>query len=111
RALTLEGASEGLNFLVRADFTKVNAQMVLTALGLAFFKLSLGMGTMITYGSYFTSDDNLVRTAFHVALSDTVVSRLAGLAIFPVVFTFGLAPEGGPGLLCQTIPLVFSLLP
>lgn len=111
RALTLEGAAEGFNFLARADFSKVDASVVLTALGLAFFKLSLGMGTMITYGSYFTSDNNLIKTSFHVALSDTVVSLLAGLAVFPVVFTFGLAPEGGPGLLFQTIPLVFSLLP
>ncbi|HSP48065.1 MAG TPA: sodium-dependent transporter [Clostridiaceae bacterium] len=111
RALTLEGATEGFNFLARVDFSKVDASVVLTALGLAFFKLSLGMGTMITYGSYFTSDNNLIKTSFHVALSDTVVSLLAGLAVFPVVFTFGLAPEGGPGLLFQTIPLVFSLLP
>lgn len=111
RALTLDGAAEGFNFLARVDFSKVNASVILTALGLAFFKLSLGMGTMITYGSYFTSENNLIRTSFNVALSDTVVSLLAGLAIFPVVFTFGLAPEGGPGLLFQTIPLVFSLLP
>jgi NSS family neurotransmitter:Na+ symporter len=80
-------------------------------MGLAFFKLSLGMGTMVTYGSYFNKENNLVGTSFKVAFSDVAVSILAGLAIFPVVFTFGLAPEGGPGLLFNTIPLVFSLLP
>ena len=111
RALTLEGAGEGISFLVRADFSKLTTSSILAAMGLAFFKLSLGMGTMVTYGSYFNKENNLIGTAFNVALSDTVVSLLAGLAIFPVVFTFNLAPEGGPGLLFSTIPLVFSLLP
>jgi len=77
-------------------------------LGLAFFKLSLGMGTMITYASYFTHDNNLVNTSLRVAVSDTLVSLLAGLAIFPAVFSFGLEPGEGPGLLFMTIPLVFS---
>lgn len=111
RALTLDGAGEGISFLVKADFSKLTTSSILAAMGLAFFKLSLGMGTMVTYGSYFNKENNLIGTAFNVALSDTVVSLLAGLAIFPVVFTFNLAPEGGPGLLFNTIPLVFSLLP
>lgn len=111
RALTLSGAKEGLNFIFKVDFSKINSSVILSALGLAFFKLSLGMGTMITYGSYFTNDNNMLHTSVKVALSDTLVSGLAGIAIFPIVFTFGLAPDSGPGLLFNTIPLVFSKIP
>jgi len=111
RALTLEGAKQGLSFLFLPDFSKLSASAVLSALGLSFFKLSLGMGTMITYGSYFTNDNNLFGTSARVALSDTLVSLLAGIAIFPVVFTFGMEPGMGPGLLFKTIPLVFSKIP
>ncbi|MDR7866385.1 MAG: sodium-dependent transporter [Sporomusaceae bacterium] len=111
RALTLPGAADGVSFLFAADFGKLSAAAVLTAMGLAFFKLSLGMGTMITYGSYFTADNNLFGTGAKVALSDTLVSLLAGLAIFPTVFSFGLEPGAGPGLLFMTIPLVFSQMP
>ncbi|MBL4938066.1 sodium-dependent transporter [Clostridium sp. YIM B02515] len=111
RAFTLSGAGDGLKFLYSVDFTKVNGGVILAALGLAFFKLSLGMGTMITYGSYFTEDNNLLHTPLKVALSDIAVSLLAGMAIFPVVFTFKMEPSSGPGLLFTTIPLVFSKLP
>ncbi len=111
RALTLPGAADGVRFLFAADFGKLSVAAVLTAIGLAFFKLSLGMGTMITYGSYFTADNNLFGTGAKVALSDTLVSLLAGLAIFPTVFSFGLEPGAGPGLLFMTIPLVFSQMP
>jgi neurotransmitter:Na+ symporter, NSS family len=111
RALTLDGAAQGLNFLFHVDFSKITAPVILSALGLAFFKLSLGMGTMLTYGSYFTDDNNMLGTSAKVALSDTLVSILAGIAIFPVVFTFGMEPSAGPGLLFNTIPLVFSKMP
>lgn len=111
RALTLSGAGQGLKFLYYADFSKITGGIVLTALGLAFFKLSLGMGTMITYGSYFTEDNNLLATPFRVALSDIAVSLMAGMAIFPVVFTFNMKPSQGAGLLFMTIPLVFSKIP
>ncbi len=111
RALTLPGASSGVRFLFEVDFSKLSAVAILTAMGLAFFKLSLGMGTMITYGSYFTKDNNLFGTGLKVALSDTIVSLQAGLAIFPTVFSFGLEPGAGPGLLFMTIPLVFSKMP
>lgn len=111
RALTLDGAKAGVDFLVKADFSKLTTSSILAAMGLAFFKLSLGMGTMVTYGSYFNKENNLIGTSVKVALSDTAVSLLAGFAVFPVVFTFNLAPEGGPGLLFSTIPLVFSLIP
>lgn len=111
RALTLPKAYEGLSFLFTVDFSKLTAPVLLSALGLAFFKLSLGMGCMLTYGSYFTEDNNLIETSAKVAFSDTIVSLLAGIAIFPVVFQFGLEPTSGPGLLFKTIPLVFSKLP
>ncbi|MEO1785229.1 sodium-dependent transporter [Thermodesulfobium sp. 4217-1] len=111
RALTLPNAFEGVRFLFNVDFSKLSAVAILTALGLAFFKLSLGMGTMVTYGSYFTKGNNLFRTAASVAFSDTLVSVLAGLAIFPAVFAFGMKPGAGPGLLFMTIPLVFSKMP
>ena len=112
RALTLPGASQGLRFLFNIDFSKLkDSKVILSALGLAFFKLSLGMGTMITYGSYFTKDNNMMYTSAKVALSDTIVSILAGIAIFPVVFSFGMEPEMGPSLLFVTIPLVFSKIP
>lgn len=111
RAITLPGAYEGFKFLFKIDFGMITKQGILAALGLAFFKLSLGMGTMVTYGSYFTKDNNLINTSMRVALSDTVVSILAGIAIFPAVFSFNMEPGAGPGLLFMTIPLVFSKIP
>ena len=111
RALTLPGASEGVKFLFHVDFSQLTAATILTAMGLAFFKLSLGMGTMITYASYFTPTNNMTATAVKVASADTLVSMLAGLAIFPTVFAFGMEPGAGPGLLFLTIPLVFSQMP
>jgi NSS family neurotransmitter:Na+ symporter len=111
RALTLPGAKDGIRFLFNVDFSKLTPSVILAALGLAFFKLSLGMSTMITYGSYFTDDNRLINTAVRVAASDTLVSLLAGLAIFPTVFSFGMEPSAGPGLLFMTIPLVFSQIP
>ncbi len=111
RALFLPGAMDGMKFLFKIDFSSVTKEVVLMALGLSFFKLSLGMGTIITYGSYFTANNNLFATSGKVALSDTIVSLLAGIAIFPAVFSFGMKPEQGPGLLFMTIPLVFSKIP
>jgi neurotransmitter:Na+ symporter, NSS family len=111
RSLMLPGAGAGLNFLFHPDFSKVTGAVVLTAMGLAFFKLSVGMGTMITYGSYFTEDQDIPKTALRVMLADLTVSLLAGVAIFPAVFTFGFKPEAGPALLFITIPAVFSQMP
>ncbi len=108
RALTLPGAFAGVDFLFRPDFGKISASVLLAALGLSFFKLSLGMGTMTTYGSYLPDTARIAPTAARVALADTLVSLLAGLAIFPAVFAFGGQPAGGPGLLFNTIPLIFS---
>jgi NSS family neurotransmitter:Na+ symporter len=111
RALTLPGAGAGVAYLFRPDLSRLSASVVLYALGLAFFKLSLGMGTMTTYGSYLPDATRIVPSAARVALADTAVSLLAGLAIFPAVFAFGGKPAGGPGLLFNTIPLIFSQMP
>jgi neurotransmitter:Na+ symporter, NSS family len=111
RALTLPGAFEGVAYLFQPDLSKLSATVLLSALGLAFFKLSLGMGTMTTYGSYLPDRTRIVPNAARVALADTLVSLLAGLAIFPTVFAFGGTPAGGPGLLFDTIPLVFAQMP
>ncbi|HET9597001.1 MAG TPA: sodium-dependent transporter [Anaeromyxobacteraceae bacterium] len=111
RALTLPGSSAGIAYLFRPDPSKLTGGVLLAALGLAFFKLSLGMGTMTTYGSYLPPATRIVPNAARVALADTLVSLLAGLAIFPAVFAFGGTPAGGPGLLFATIPLVFARMP
>ncbi len=111
RSITLPGAGEGLAFLFQPDFGKLTAASFLIAMGLAFFKLSVGMGTMITYGSYFRDDQDIPGTAFRVAFSDLAVSLLAGIAIFPAVFAFGYEPNAGPSLLFLTIPSVFASMP
>lgn len=110
-SLTLDGAGAGLSFLFRPDFSKVDATVVLTAVGLAFFKMSIGMGTMMTYGSYFRTEQNIPLTAGRVMCADLAVSLLAGIAIFPAVFTFGFEPAAGPALLFITLPAVFAQLP
>lgn len=111
RSLTLPGAMEGLKFLFTPDFSKLTAATILTAMGLAFFKLSVGMGTMITYGSYWKDEQNIPATTTRVMLSDLLVSILAGIAIFPAVFAFGLPADAGPSLLFITIPAVFASMP
>ncbi|NLG98690.1 MAG: sodium-dependent transporter [Chloroflexi bacterium] len=111
RSLTLPGAGEGLAFLFKPDFSLLTKDVLLAAMGLSFFKLSVGMGTMITYGSYYREDQNIPKTALTVMLADLSVSILAGLAIFPAVFTFGYEPTAGPSLLFITIPSIFASLP
>lgn len=111
RSLTLDGASAGLAFLFKPDFSKLTAQAILTALGLAFFKLSLGMGCMLTYGSYYGDEQNIPANAARVVGADLVVSLLAGIAIFPAVFAFGFEPTAGAQLLFITIPTVFNSMP
>lgn len=111
RSLTLPGASQGLTFLFTPDFSKLTAEAVLVALGLAFFKLSIGMGTMITYGSYYKEDQNIPLSTVRVMLSDLGISLLAGIAIFPAVYAFGFEPNAGASLLFITIPAVFASMP
>lgn len=110
-SLTLEEARAGLAFLFWPDFARIDAAVVLTAVGLAFFKMSIGMGTMMTYGSYYRADQNIPLTAGRVMCADLAVSLLAGIAIFPAVFTFGFEPSAGPSLVFITLPAVFAQLP
>ncbi|RZT96848.1 NSS family neurotransmitter:Na+ symporter [Ancylomarina subtilis] len=111
RAVTLEGAKEGLSFLFHPDFSKLSSDGILSALGHAFFSLSLGMGTLITYGSYIGDENNLAKTALQVTIADTLIAILAGVAIFPAVFAFGIEPSSGPGLVFITLPNVFQQMP
>ena len=108
RAITLPGAGEGLAFLFKPDFSAINGKVILAALGQAFFSLSLGMGTMITYGSYIQKKESLGSTALQVTFTDTLIAILAGVAIFPAVFAFGIEPSAGPGLVFVTLPNVFQ---
>lgn len=108
RSLTLPNSFEGLRFLFKPDFSKIGAEAILQALGQSFFSLSIGMGTLITYGSYISKKDALGTTAISVSIADTLVAVLAGVAIFPAVFAFGIAPEAGPSLVFITLPMIFS---
>lgn len=111
RSATLPGASEGLSFLFNPDFSKINSSVVLSAMGQAFFSLSIGMGCLITYASYFGKHTNLQTTALQVTVLDTLVAVLAGVMIFPAVFSFGIEPTTGPELVFITLPNVFEQLP
>lgn len=110
-ALQTPGAISGVDFLLRPEWEKLGRIAVLEALGQALFSLSLGMGAMITYGSYLSRDTSLVRCSFFVAIGDTSVAILAGFVVFPIVFSFGLEPSAGPGLIFQTLPIAFAQLP
>lgn len=110
-SLMMPGASEGLKFLFSPDFSKVTPKVVLSAMGQAFFSLSLGLGCLITYSSYFKRDTPLLRTAGVMASLDTLVAILAGVIIFPAVFTFGMEPAAGPKLVFEILPSIFSRLP
>lgn len=111
RSITLPGASKGLYFLFHPDFSKVTGKVILEALGQAFFSLSIGMGTLITYGSYISKKDNLPSIAVTVAFADTFIAILAGVAIFPAVFAFGIDPAQGPELVFITLPNIFLQMP
>ncbi len=119
RSVTLSGSSEGLAFLFKPNMESVKSTTFLDAMGQAFFSLSIGMGCMTTYGSYFRDDSNLRKTAVQVSLLDTLVAVLAGIVIFPAAFALTQTPDtivsslvaGGPGLLFITIPELFNHLP
>jgi neurotransmitter:Na+ symporter, NSS family len=108
RSLTLPGASKGLNFLFNPDFSKITWNVVLQALGQAAFSLSIGMGTLITYGSYIQKNNNLSNTALQVSLADTLIAILAGIMIFPAVFAFNINPSEGFGLVFIVLPGIFQ---
>ncbi|NOX75080.1 MAG: sodium-dependent transporter [Gammaproteobacteria bacterium] len=101
----------GASFLFSPDFSKLTANGVLIAMGHAFFTLSLGMGAIMIYGSYMPGDASIAKTSMAVAIADTAVALLAGLAIFPIVFANNLEPGAGPGLIFQTLPIAFGQMP
>lgn len=107
-SISLPGSEKGLEFLLKPDFSKVDSKVFLGALGQAFFSLSLGMGCLSTYASYFSKETNLAKTAFSVGLIDTFVAILAGLIIFPAAFSVGIKPDTGPSLIFITLPNVFQ---
>jgi len=108
---TLEGFGQAVRFIFYPDFAKFKSSGILQALGLSFFTLSLGQGIMLTYGSYMRRTEDIPRTSAIIALMIVLVSILAALTIFPVIFTFGIAPSGGPGLVFKTLPVLFAKLP
>jgi NSS family neurotransmitter:Na+ symporter len=111
RSLTLPGAMEGVKFYLSPDFSKITPSVILIALGQAFFSLSLGMGAMLTYGSYLSEKENLTSATVYVVLFDTMIALLVGMVIFPAVFAMGLEPAEGPSLVFSVLPAVFSSMP
>lgn len=107
-SLMMPGAADGLQFLFMPDFSEITPSVVLGAMGQAFFSLSLGLGCLITYSSYFKRDTPLLRTSFITAGLDTLVAILAGVIIFPAVFTFGQEPTAGPKLVFEVLPSIFA---
>lgn len=107
-SVSLPGAEKGIEFLLKPDFSKVDGNVFLSAMGQAFFSLSLGMGCLCTYASYFNKETNLTRTAFSVGIIDTLVAVLAGFIIFPAAFSVGIQPDAGPSLIFITLPNVFQ---
>lgn len=110
-AMSTNGFGQALAFLFQPDFSKLSAAGVLIAMGHAFFTLSLGMGAIMMYGSYLKSHTPIVPTVVVIAGLDTLVALLAGLAIFPLVFSYGLTPGAGPGLVFETLPIAFGTMP
>ncbi|KMK94377.1 sodium-dependent transporter [Rossellomorea marisflavi] len=111
RAVTLDGAGEGVRFLLLPDFSKVTPRTILEAMGQSFFTLSVGVSVMLTYSSYLPKNQSLPRSAVSIVIMNIFIVLLAGLAIFPAVFAFGLEPNAGPVLLFNVLPTIFNQLP
>jgi len=111
RSLTLPGSMDGLRFLFRPVWSKITGDVWLSALSQAFFSLSIGLGCMLTYAAYMRKDQNMPRTALQVAGIDTLVAIVAGVAVFPAVFSFGFSPAEGPQLVFSVLPSVFAAMP
>lgn len=111
RSLTLDGAAEGVAFFLQPDFSKLTSESILYAMGQSFFSLSVGVSVMVTYSSYLAKNESLPRSAVSIVGLNVLISLLAGLAIFPAVFSLGVAPEAGPGLLFMVLPSVFAKIP
>lgn len=111
RSVTLDGAMEGIKYFIKPNFSEITLKVVIAALGQVFFSLSLGMGIMVTYGSYLRKDEDMEKDAFIIPSLDSLVAILAGFAILPAVFALGFEPGQGPGLLFITLPAVFENMP
>lgn len=111
RSVTLDGAIKGIEFLFQPDFSKITSKTILNAMGQSFFTLSVGVSVMITYSSYLPKQQSLPRSALSIVGMNVMVVLLSGLAIFPAVFSFGLAPDAGPVLLFNVLPTIFSQIP
>ena len=110
-ASSLSGFSEAMTYFFIADFEKINSSVVLSAMSMAFFSLSIGMGSLMVYGSYLPDDTSIFQVSSAVAFSDTLVAILAGIIIFPIVFTYNLDPNtAGPGLIFETLPIAFGAM-
>jgi len=107
----LPGSSKGLSFYLKPEFSKITGSVILAALGQAFFSLSLGMGLMVTYGSYISKQDNLISSGVYVALADTAIAIMSGLIIFPALFAMNQDPAAGPGLVFNVFPAIFRNMP
>ncbi len=110
-SVTLPGAHAGLDYLFNPDFSKIDGKSIAAALGQAFFSLSLGFGTIMTYGSYVSKKENIMTQSLATASADLAFALIAGVAIMPAVFAFGLDPQSGPGLVFETLPFVFGQMP
>lgn len=108
-SLSLPGAMQGLEFLFKPDFSKITTKVALEAMGQAFFTLSVGIGCLMTYASYFSDKVNIVKDSFNIALIDTCVAVLAGVIIFPAAMSVGISPDAGPTLVFITLPNVFQM--
>ncbi|WP_301098965.1 sodium-dependent transporter [Otariodibacter sp.] len=108
RNITLPGAMEGIHFYLMPDFSKITPKLFVFVLGQVFFALSLGFGVLITLSSYLDKKENLVKTAMITGVLNTFIALLAGFMIFPSLFSFGIAPNSGPTLVFQSLPIVFS---
>ncbi|MCK5074918.1 MAG: sodium-dependent transporter, partial [Calditrichia bacterium] len=111
RSVTLDGAMKGIVFYLKPDFSKITFRVILEALGQVFFSLSLGMGLMITYGSYLSKKENLFVSGVWVVFLNTMVSILAGFMIFPAIFALGGDPAAGTGLAFEILPKIFAQMP
>lgn len=111
RGVTLKGAKAGITYLTKADFSMITTKTVLLALGQAFFSLSLGMGALLTYGSYMSKKCNLPSSALSIVILDTLIALLSGFMIFPALFAMGLKPAQGPSLIFNILPVMFNSIP
>jgi len=108
KGLTMDGATKGLDYLFNPDWSKINTGVVLASLGQAFFSMSLGMGAMLTYGSYMSKKSNVASSSVWIAFLDVTIAIIAGICIFSIVFATGQNPDVGPSLIFRTLPVVFS---